>query len=55
MSIIYKLLCRFRGHKTDPPIIEAWAAKQGVKRTFYLCRRCKVLIGEKYYESREGI
>jgi|TARA_R100000742_G_C4201402_1_gene30407 hypothetical protein len=51
MSIIYRWLCKIKGHQDNPPIIETWASRQGMKRTFYLCRRCKASIGEKYYES----
>ena len=50
MSIINKLICKIRGHNTSPPIMEAWASKQGSKRTFYLCRRCLSPVGEKTYE-----
>ena len=50
MSIINRILCKMWGHNSSPPIIEAWASKQGKKQTAYLCRRCLTKLGEKYYE-----
>jgi len=40
MSIIKYVLCKIKGHLTNPPVIEAWASKRGRKRSLYLCRRC---------------
>lgn len=51
MSIINRILCKMLGHKTEIPIIEAWASKQGKKRSIYLCRRCSKPVGEKYYNG----
>ena len=48
LKVIQKFLCKVNGHKT-PYIVEAWETKQGVKRSFYLCRRCLDLCGEKSY------
>ena len=40
------MVCKIFGCKTDVPIIEAWASKQGRKRSIYLCRRCLKPVGE---------
>ena len=45
------ITCIFKGHNTNPPIIEAWASKRGSKRIFYVCRRCLRQTGEKHYDG----
>ena len=45
------ITCLVLGHDTNPPIIEAWASKQGSKKIYYICRRCLKRIGEKYYDG----
>ncbi len=50
MSIIDRVLCKLWGHSASPPIIEAWASKNGRKQSNYLCRRCLSPVGEKHYE-----
>jgi hypothetical protein len=50
MSLLKKLTCGLTGHSDSTPIIEVWASRKGTKRTYYLCRRCGVQIGEKFYE-----
>jgi hypothetical protein len=49
MSIILKLMCKLRGHSQNTPIVEAWASKDGKKKSLYLCRRCLQPTGEKFY------
>jgi hypothetical protein len=45
------IACLILDHDTNPPIIEAWASKQGSKKIYYICRRCLKRIGEKYYDG----
>lgn len=44
------LRCKLSGHITDPPLIETWENHLGGPRTYYLCRRCFLKIGEKPYD-----
>jgi|14BtaG_2_1085337.scaffolds.fasta_scaffold14950_4 hypothetical protein len=50
MSLIKRLTCTIKGHSDSTPIIEAWASRYGSKKSYYLCRRCGIQIGEKSYE-----
>jgi hypothetical protein len=43
------LHCKLFGHVTNPPLIEAWENHLGGPRSYYLCRRCFLSIGEKPY------
>ena len=49
MNIIKKWICKLKGHNTFPPIIEVWESKNGLQRSYYLCRRCLQILGEKPY------
>ena len=49
INFIKKSLCKFKGHKTYPPYMEIWESKNGMQRTYYLCRRCFITIGERPY------
>jgi len=35
-----RLQCLFTGHSKETPLVEAWATIAGVKRSYFLCRRC---------------
>ena len=48
-AMLNALVCKIRGHNPNP-LIEAWESKYGQKRSYYVCRRCLVSIGEKPYE-----
>ena len=46
-EFITKVLCFIRGHIKYPPYMEVWESKNGLQRSYYLCRRCFATIGER--------
>ena len=52
-SFFKKLWCSWKGHATFPPFMEMWESKNGMQRSYYLCRRCFVTIGERPYVRYE--
>ena len=49
---IKRFKCLVVGHISDPTLIEVWLAQKGLKKSYFLCRRCYHPLGEKHYERR---
>ncbi len=50
--MVFSFICKFIGHKTNPPLVEVWASYEGFKKSLFLCQRCKRPVGEKRYDAQ---
>ena len=51
-QLFNKCICAMRGHVTSPPLMEVWESKNGMQRTYFLCRRCYTVTGERPHDIR---